>query len=636
MKSDGSTADDYLELVEAIYTDASAKCSANVFDLRDLITIRSRVKNEGLSFLTITLPAFARGLERSLALGRIDSESFAGFQKLGRGRTIPSLFRGMLSQLFDFDTGGLIYHDPQDGGSSCSNSVVIEAIRQTCLSFKKMEIPCTPAREQAALKNFEKVEQSFDTFEPTDEDISRFREVSSVLWHNLVASYNYVDHETVAPKHGPGGVAEKLTPNEKFAWSRWHERLEQYFPFLGNAAPLGLATEQEFEKLTFVSPSDEQPVRVVTVPKTLKGPRIIAIEPACMQFVQQGIRDWLYRTIEQFPLTRGHVNFRDQEVNRYIALMSSSTGLMATIDLSDASDRVPLSLVKYMFEGSDLLWQTILACRSDGAEMPDGTVIRPLRKFASMGSALCFPIEAMYFYTCCVAALLKERGLSCTFANIHMVSRDVYVYGDDISVPAREAEVVLACLQRYNCKVNAAKSFWTGRFRESCGMDAYGGYDVTPTYVTQRVPEDRQDAKQLIAWVMAGRSFYKRGYWRTAQLMWSTCERYLGELPYTSDESSALGRYSYLGYQTATRWNVNMHKFEVRAWAPREVRRTDELRGYAALTKSLLASDGPLWSFHRTRGRVLVCPSPPPDVARLAKSVRRGAVTLKRLWADVH
>jgi len=38
-----------LEMVEAVYTDACAKCIADVCDSRDLETIRSRVKHQGVS-----------------------------------------------------------------------------------------------------------------------------------------------------------------------------------------------------------------------------------------------------------------------------------------------------------------------------------------------------------------------------------------------------------------------------------------------------------------------------------------------------------------------------------------------------------------------------------------------------------
>jgi hypothetical protein len=147
------------------------------------------------------------------------------------------------------------------------------------------------------------------------------------------------------------------------------------------------------EDVTFDTPELEQPVKVVLVPKTLKGPRVIAEEPCCMQYVQQGIRDVLYDLLEnKNRFTSGHINFRDQTVNQSLALASSSDGRLATIDLSDASDRVPYDLALLMFQSNPEVMEAIDSCRSLRAVLPSGQVIGPLRKFASMGSALCFPV----------------------------------------------------------------------------------------------------------------------------------------------------------------------------------------------------------------------------------------------------
>jgi hypothetical protein len=169
--------------------------------------------------------------------------------------------------------------------------------------------------------------------------------------------------------------------------------------------------------------------------------------------------------------------------------------------------------------------------------MPDGTIVGPLEKFASMGSALCFPVEAMYFYTCCVLALLKRHNLPVSRSNILHVRRLLYVYGDDIIVPSTDAVFVLDYLQRYNCKVNATKSFWTGKFRESCGVDAYDGKVVSPTYIGTLPPKNKRQPERLISWTATANLFYKRGYWRTAQLLFNYVEAVLGPLPYLSETS---------------------------------------------------------------------------------------------------
>jgi len=495
----------------------------------------------------------------------------------------------MLSQIFDQETGelkddrSLKINYPSDSDITSDVSTIIESVRQICLTFKKVEIACTPEREHAAYQAFRQNEREFESFAPDEFEISAFADLSHILWNHLGANF---DISSLKCHHGPGATSEGVSGNQKYLWSYWFDRLEPYFPLIHTGYPLGTPPEsEELEHVTILPLEHEIPVRVVSVPKTLQSPRLIAIEPACMQYAQQGIRDYLYEAIEAFPLTAGHVNFRDQSINRSMALSSSSDGRFATIDLSDASDRVPLSLVEVMLSGCPVLLDSILACRSYRAMLPSGEELPHLRKFASMGSALCFPIESMYFYTICVRALLVERGLSCTAENVFATTRDVYVYGDDIIVPATNAVSVLDYLQKYNCKVNTNKTFVTGRFRESCGIDAFDGQDVTPVYIRQERPWNRRDAKALVSWISSANSFYKKGYWRTTQWLFELLEAILGELPYVAGTSPGLGRFSYLGYESAERWNHSLQRFEVKAWTPKPVYRTDKLEGYGALMK---------------------------------------------------
>jgi hypothetical protein len=303
-----------------------------------------------------------------------------------------------------------------------------------------------------------------------------------------------------------------------------------------------------------------------------------------------------------------------------LALSSSDDGQLATIDLSDASDRVPRSLALAMFRCNPDIQDAIDACRSDSAQMPTGEIISPLRKFASMGSALCFPVEAMYFYTICVVALLRIQNLPVTLRNIYQVSRDVHVYGDDIIVPATYAVSVLDHLQKYNCKVNANKTFYRGCFRESCGVDAYRGAPVTPVYIRSKRPKNRQNSSELVSWTSTANLFYLKGYWRTASLMRYYVEKVLGPLPYVSKESSALGHISYLGYRSYEKWNRKLHRLEIKAWVPSPVYRIDKLEGYAALSKSVLGLTDRKDPFD------------PTDRSSLERSALHGAVTLKRRW----
>jgi hypothetical protein len=462
------------------------------------------------------------------------------------------------------------------------------------------------------------IEQSFVQFSPQGEESSAFCAVSSVLWNPMVST---IVLSKCIPKHGPGATAEYISGNLKYNWSEWNDCLEPYFPLIGNGYPLGLPPDsEELKSLTIHSMGQERPVRVVPVPKTLKGPRIIAIEPCCMQFAQQGIMGELIRSLESYWLTANHVNFRDQSVNQSLAISASISGRLATIDLSDASDRVPLSLALEMFRCHPDLLDAIVACRSTSAQLPNGRLISPLKKFASMGSALCFPIEAMYFYTVCVVALLKEHNLPATPYNIFKVTREVHVYGDDIIVPTTYATSVLEHLRKYNCKVNANKTFRTGKFRESCGVDSYDGRQVTPVYLRKLSPKNRRQSSALISWVATANLFYRKGYWRTTTFMRNRIESIIGPLPYVSETSPALGHLSYLGYRSAERWNRKLQHLEIRGWIPTPVYRTDKLEGYGALSKSLLGLE-------RRESEV-----PIGDAHDLERTALHGAVTLKRRW----
>jgi len=603
-----SNVSDSLELLGCIYKDATSKCIADVSDLRDLKTIRSRVEDEGLSFLTITLPHFCQDFEKSLANGYIDSNDFREFRKY---KAIPAFLRGMLSLIFDCETGRI--NDYEEDFPS-----VVESVRQLCLTFKKLEVDCTPKRTAAAFSSYIEIEQSLKMFSVPKVDADEFLSVSAVLWDNVLSTINVQD---CLPKHGPGATAEGISGNQKFHWQFWHDRLEPYFPLIGNAYPLGITLEsKELQDVAIVLPEQERPVRVVAVPKTLKGPRIIAIEPVCMQYVQQGIRNVLYDVIESSKFSKGHVNFRDQSVNQTLAISASKTGQFATIDLSDASDRVPRSLALEMFRSNPDLRDAIDACRSTHAALPDGQIIGPLEKFASMGSALCFPIEAMYFYTICVVACLKGSDLPVNRRNVYSVTRGIYVYGDDIVVPSTHAMIVLEHLRKYNCKVNTNKTFVGGYFRESCGIDAFRGYVVTPTYLRKVCPENKQQADRLVSWSATANLFYKKGYWQTARLMFSKLESILGPLPFVSETSSGLGRTSFLGMRSIGRWNPHLHHFEIKCWVPKPISRTDLLDGYGALTKSFLKLED-LKNLPLSR-----------DALELERSALHGAVALTRRW----
>lgn len=598
---------DLTEVAVSVLKDIAAQCTANQLDLRDVKTITSRVKHEGLSFLTITLPTLGADLEQALSLGSIAPTHFRGFRKRGKA---PAFLQAVFAQVFDLSTGGL-HAEPCVTAIGC--------IRQIAYTFKKLQVDCHPVRVRKTLTKFTTCEHIFEEAIATD-DVSDFRNVSRCLWDTVFAGGSLPPVFDTVPKHGPGATSDKLTGNAKYKLDRWHDRLEPYFPLLATVFSTENAVDSEaFENVSVVLSEEEQSVKITPVPKTLKGPRIIAIEPTCMQYTQQALSRALVTLLERHPFTRGHVNFTDQRCNRYLAIMSSADRKLATLDMSAASDRVPYSLAVSMFSSVPDFQGAVIASRSKTAQMPNGDVIR-LKKFASMGSALCFPVEAMYFYTLCIGALLKKHNLPVTPPNIYKMSRDVYVYGDDILVPTDDAEMVADYLQKYYCKVNMSKSFWTGKFRESCGMDAYDGQEVTPTYLRRLPPSNQREPEALISWIKTSNLLYQKGYWLTASHLMKRCESILGKLPVVGPECAGLGKVSFQRYVSAERWNRRYQVHEVKTWIASPVYRTDKLDGYPALTKCLLSLEAPL------------SPGAVKDKKHLLRSARHGAVVLKRRW----
>lgn len=611
-----------LEVAMCVYKDALAKCTASMPDIRDMNTIVSRVKGEGLSFLTITLPTFGADFDVSLSRGMVASNLFRSFRKR---LAIPAFLQGMLRHIFDEATGRIL-NEP--------DIAAIEGVRQIAYTFKKLLVPCSKEREDKTVSEFVAIEHELQGPVAQD-DIQYFRDICAVLWDNIFFR-DFDPYVDTVPRHGPGQTCERITGNQKYVHKTWHERLEPYFPFVETAyANAYSMCSKEVQDVTFVTEEQELPVRVTLVPKTLKGPRVIAIEPVCMQYTQQALSKYLMGKLERSRLTAGHVNFTDQAVNQALALTASRDMSYATLDLSSASDRVPRSLALAMFDGNPVLRDCIDACRSTRAQLPNREII-PLKKFASMGSALCFPVESMYFYTLCIGALLAKRDLPVTYRNVVKMSRHVFVYGDDLIVPTGDAEVVIDYLQKYYCKVGPTKSHWIGKFRESCGVDAYDGEVVTPTYLRRIPPHNKRNSDSIISWVATANQFYLKGYWRVAEHMFHQCETIIGRLPYVGPESAGLGRQTFLQRRTIGRWNPKLMRYEVKAYVPFAAYRSDRIVGQAALIKSLLhiqsILDGTdVWE----AGRKVKCPvtgkmvKPP---THLDRSARHGAATLKCRW----
>nr|UJQ85247.1 MAG: hypothetical protein 3 [Leviviridae sp.] len=564
---------------------------------RDVKTVASRVEHEGLWFLAVTLADLGKAIQKWLDQGFVGPSSDAPKFHWDRKRGRPRFLGGFLDRVFDPSSGALL--DDPDIES-------IYALRQLTLMFSKIALPAgaerdrlqgnghkvvSPERERAAMLEYIQCEQdvkaSDNLLDP--QFIEDFKRISGMLFGDL---FTYLDREIeegrVVPKHGPGAVAEKLSSNAKWNQQTWPARLDEEFPAEWHLVPSPPYLREKMELgLDFLEPGAEIPVRVVTVPKTIKTPRIIAIEPTAMQYAQQAIWREIRDAVNKDGFLARMIGFDDQDPNRILARRGSHSGDLATLDLSEASDRVSNQHVRAMLSDWPHLNRAVQACRSRKADVPGHGVIR-LAKFASMGSALCFPMEAMVFLTLIFLGIERELSAPLSYETVvNRFHKQVRVFGDDLIVPRDYVLSVIDELHTFGYVVNIGKSFWTGRFRESCGREYYDGQDVSIVKVRAALPTSRQDADGVESAVSLRNQLYWAGLWKGAAFMDNYLEKLLKHFPNVAPTSPLLGRESALGYQFQ-KLDPYTHSpltkgYYVHAESPR-----DPLDGSGALLKCLL------------------------------------------------
>lgn len=202
---------------------------------------------------------------------------------------------------------------------------------------------------------------------------------------------------------------------------------------------------------------------VTFVPKNAKTHRAIAVEPHVNTFFQKGIGGFIRKRLRKFG-----IDLNDQAPNQEGARIGSKDGLLATLDLSSASDTLSLELVRELLPDD---WFKLLDnSRSKNGKL-NGKWFR-YHKFSSMGNGFTFELETLIFWSLCFAvmSLRGETGICL-------------VYGDDIVVPSTCFEDVCTVLEFAGFTVNPKKSFATGSFRESCGKDFFVGVLVRPIFL---------------------------------------------------------------------------------------------------------------------------------------------------------
>lgn len=535
----------YVTITQLLLNDVA---SALGLDLsRDAAEMRRRVESEGISFLTKRLPSLGKSLDAFLAGG--PPPVFTGFSlsKTGVPRFLGKLWEQVYPTVTSVDA--------------------LKHLRQILFVLYKLELPYDDKTVTKVIDSFIQTDAALPIHIESDPVL----DLAAKLAARIVSRFSI---EEMRPSHGPGAVADRLKHWGKMAFKAFYPDVEKVFPFYEWFVP-SLSAVAERDPSTLLE--QRRLARVVLVPKDSRGPRLISCEPASLQYLQQGIKDGLVKIIESHPLTKGHVNFTDQTINRRYALWGSMGAGWATLDMKDASDRVSLALVERIFEHVPGFLSYLLSTRSVETELPDGRVVK-LNKFAPMGSALCFPVESLVFFLLAVSVLVCLDGANQTEEmKISRIIRSVWVYGDDMICASKDSEAIVKYFESVGLLFNRSKCCVEGRFRESCGLDAYNGVDVTPIRIKTVMPSClRRNGSALASWCALQRSFWLRRYYGLAEYI---SNRILKDIAIPIFEREFPHSMLYLlGLESSIesfdrRHNADLQRLEYHCWTLQGVRK---------------------------------------------------------------
>ncbi len=568
-----------ITLLDSLIAECGEICSVDT--TMDLQTVHRRFEHYGLPFLTVDLPTYEGSLLMALSQGEVTPDLFVLFKK--RLKT-PVFLGGFVDMVFDRVTGKVLDTASPDA---------IRCLRQITSLFKKIELECSDLITQQAFDRYVECDREVreiddrirsDSDELLRAELKSFERIASIAFSTVFRRVDVAVRDfSLRPKHGPGATADGLFANAKYLGRTWSDRCEAVFPYWYYST-IGDYDTDTYSSVDFLEPGAEIPVKVIAVPKTQVTPRIIAEEPAFMQYLQQGVGSQLNTEINRSFLY-DFISTEYQLPNQLLAYEGSLQGDLATLDLSEASDRVPLVLVESLFRHFPHLYDAVMACRSTTALVPGHGII-PLAKFASMGSALCFPVETMTFFVICLMGWEKANNTRITSADdISRLKGQVRVYGDDIIVPTDTAGDVIKTLESFGSKVNMNKSFWTGRFRESCGKEYFDGHDVSIVRFRREFPLSRRNVPELVSLVSFRNQLYFAGYWSTVREL----DEFVSELipfPAVGESSEVLGRHTFLpvsGERIGGRYQIPLVKGAV----VKHRFRSSQIEDQAALMKCL-------------------------------------------------
>lgn len=497
---------------------------------RDRGVISNRIKHEGLAFVVRTLPQLIDGLLNLLEYG---SARFPQF-KLQRGRNYPQLFRRMFS----------IVLNECNSYSTEDQAAAFDFLYSISTAFKKLRGSPDESSHQQHYDDFVSVDAEIGAIDFDAPELQDVLRSISTQWNCFAGELN-LDDPACIPRPGPGATVGKTPKHARYAPSVLFEQLDSVFPYEEWFYPHGWDVVLQSRKfLQLKNAAVPQPhSEYLVVPKTFLKWRGICKEANEVQFIQQALRRMLYAAIERY-FSHG-IPIRDQSVHRKEALDASVERNKATIDESEASDRIARVLIQRMTSTTPELQAALLACSTRWIKPPkwaSQTDMLQTHKFAPMGSAVCFPIMSILHYFLVKAIILiysKDRSMK----TLQDLCSQVSVYGDDIVLPSSVVPLVYEWLPKFGMKINRTKSYVHSHFRESCGMHAYKGVNVTPVYIkyTNFSSTDAAPIKRLASLFVNESQLSQKGFVNTAAFLKGYITKHWGKFPTVAEGVPVVG-----------------------------------------------------------------------------------------------
>lgn len=363
------------------------------------------------------------------------------------------------------------------------------------------------------------------------------------------------DFTSPVGRFGPGSVYERASQRQR------------RFLLLAGKPELWLDPMYAYEP----SPTDRRSWRTVlgrtvarlcAVPKQYDKDRLITVEPAVSSFRQQLARRVLYESIHRGPLRGSAMDAEyvsGDTLQRTLARLASYDGSLGTLDVTDASDNIPWTHVQDLFP--EWVSRMLSFCRSDEFEVNGGT--HPVYLYAGMGNATTFVVESLYFASCVAAvswAIGAKRHPALCCANCS-------VFGDDIIAPSEVCQA-MSDIGLETVPLNLSKSFWEGRFRESCGVFAYRGEDLFSRRVDGYPSRDKAFRASVATLV---RDLRSAGFLHQLASR-VRLEADLPNVPFTSvGLNSDWCAWDPVEHWPKVRWNNDLQRMEAKVRLPQQV-----------------------------------------------------------------